>query len=192
MKTCKALLFARSGSLTQLVLAAVLTVTAAASTARAERPAGNARQGRYEVIFIRSMIDHHFGGSMMASLCPGRATHRELLSLCRSIVEDQQGEVRLMRGWLGGWYRQDKVPSLDRRMAAMIRRMRQMRGAAFEQMFLEEMPMHHRTAIRNSAVCRLAAEHGELKDLCTNMVVAQRAESRLMNSWRCKWYGDCE
>lgn len=192
MKKCQAPIFARSGSLSQLILAALLTVTAAAQTARAERPAGNARQGRYEVSFIRSMIDHHFGGSMMASLCPGRATHRELLSLCRSIVEDQQGEVRLMRGWLGGWYRQDKVPSLDRRMAAMIRRMRQMRGAVFEQMFLEEMPMHHRTAIRNSAVCRLAAEHGELKDLCTNMVVAQRAESRLMNSWRCEWYGDCE
>lgn len=121
-----------------LVLAAVLTVTAAASTAKDERPAGSARQGRYEVSFVRSIIDPHFGGSMMASLRPGRATLRGLLSLCRSIVEDHPGEIRLMRGSLGDLYRQDKVPSLDRRMAAMIRRMRQMRGAAFERMFLEE------------------------------------------------------
>lgn len=182
----------RIGSFSRLVLATLLAVAAVASTTKAEQPAGNARQGRYEVNFMRSMIDHHFGGSMMASLCPGRATHRELLALCRSIVEDQQGEIRLMRGWLVDWYQQDKVPSIDRRMATMIRQMRQMRGAAFERMFLEEMPMHHQTAIRNSAVCRLSVEHGQLKDLCTNMVVAQRAESRLMNTWRCKWYGDCE
>lgn len=184
--------FVRLGSLSRLVLAGLLAISTAASPTQAEQPAGNARQGQYEVNFMRSMIDHHFGGSKMASLCPGRATHRELLSLCRSIVEDQQQEIGLVRGWLGDWYQQDKVPSLDRRMAAMIRRMRQMRGAAFERMFLDEMPMHHRIAIRNSSACRLAAEHGDLKDLCTNMVVAQRAESRLMNAWRCKWYGDCE
>jgi uncharacterized protein (DUF305 family) len=41
---------------------------------------------------------------------PGRAAHRQLITLAQSIVTSQNAEIAQMRTWLRTWYGQSTTP----------------------------------------------------------------------------------
>lgn len=57
----------------------------------------------FEVMFLRTMIRHHWGAVREADKCLANAEHSELLTMCEDIKTTQLEEIRLMQGWLLDW-----------------------------------------------------------------------------------------
>jgi uncharacterized protein (DUF305 family) len=60
-------------------------------------------------------------------------------------------------------------------------------GDAFDKAFLEQMIIHHQSAVNMSATGRTNASHQELKDLTSSIVAAQTKEIGLMKQWQRDW-----
>ena len=153
----------------------------AAHKAKATRP--------YEVGFLKGMIDHHLAAIEIGKLCPARATHDELKSMCAEMSSAQQAEVDSMRHWLRDWY----STSYQGRPATMpgAKRLNTLTGSSFEIAFMEVMVKHHTMAVGMAETCESKATHKALKDRCRQMRSAQSTEIDSMNSWLCKWYQKC-
>ncbi|MEO7836458.1 MAG: DUF305 domain-containing protein [Acidimicrobiales bacterium] len=64
-------------------------------------------------------------------------------------------------------------------------------GTQFEIAFLTMMSEHHAMAVDEGRECLRAAEHRELRSLCGSIVSDQLREIAQMETWLCRWYGDC-
>ena len=62
-------------------------------------------------------------------------------------------------------------------------------AASFEIKFMTGMIDHHQMAIEMAEICLANAVHPELHAMCQDMVTAQSAEIRQMQSWLQDWYG---
>ena len=160
--------------------------------ALAEAPAGTRREARYEVRFLKGMIDHHMMAVMAAELCPGRVIHEELQSLCQSISETQSAEIELMQGWLEDWYGITYEPQMTRRGERQLEDLASLSGEDFEIAFLEGMIRHHAAAVKEGEQCLRRAEHEELIALCESIMESQAQEISQMETWLCEWYGICD
>lgn len=54
--------------------------------------------------FIRQMIPHHEGATMMAEMVIDTAEHPEIRNLAKSIIESQNAEIKQMQQWQKAWY----------------------------------------------------------------------------------------
>jgi uncharacterized protein (DUF305 family) len=181
----------RTAVFSTLVVAMLALVLAPPASANA--PARDRKAARFEVAFMREMIDHHQMGVHMAHPCIEKAVHSELRRLCRSIARVQAAEITQMQKWLRDWYRIDHEPSMDhpghhRDMQTLER----LSGAKFEIAFLELMIEHHLPAVEDGLECLEEADHSQLKKLCQNIVTSQVREINQMQVWLCKWYKKCE
>ena len=61
----------------------------ASQPACADVPASNRRTARFEINFMKSMIDHHNMAVEMADLCVDRAIHEKLEELCHEMITAQ-------------------------------------------------------------------------------------------------------
>ena len=59
---------------------------------------------KFEIAFMRMMIEHRSVAIEEAEDCVDRAFHEELIDLCENIIETQTEEIKTMRGWLCHWY----------------------------------------------------------------------------------------
>lgn len=173
-----------------LLVVAVLTVVPVVSLADAPAPAK--QQAGFEVEFLTGMIDHHAMAVMMAELCPDRAVHEELRSLCEQIMTTQIHEIELMQSWLQDWYGLSYEPRMRPRDQKMIDRLAQLVGADFEIAFMEMMIRHHEAAVREGLRCIDRAYHEELIELCENIVQTQSEEIAIMEMRLCDWYSICD
>jgi uncharacterized protein (DUF305 family) len=62
-------------------------------------------------------------------------------------------------------------------------------GNATEQAFLEGMVPHHRSAVAMAQIAEQRAEHGEVKQLAGNIIVAQQEEIRQMHGMHERLFG---
>ena len=161
-------------------------------SAPASQPAPNRGTANFEVRFLTGMIDHHHMAVMMAEMCPGRATHAELLQLCESIRTSQMEEIEMMQQWLRDWYGVNYAPEMKPRDERMMAEMAMMSGEEFEIEFMEMMSEHHSRAIKEAQKCERRAFHPELQQLCHNIISTQSAEISQMQQWLCIWYGRCK
>lgn len=184
------------------LLAATLGAGVASGPAAASGPASDPAVAQYEITFLEEMIGHHMMAAhegLMAPLCVERAVHPELRQLCQDIIREQREEIHLMQGWLRSWYGIEA--SMDhtagghgmgpRDMAVMLEALPTLYGEPYEILFLQEMSIHHRSAVREARVCLRTAEHPELLALCRSIIASQRDEISQMQSWWCSWYGHC-
>ena len=58
----------------------------------------------FERAFLEQMIMHHQMAVMMAEPVTRQATHDELKTLARTIIEAQTAEIQQMQTWLRDWY----------------------------------------------------------------------------------------
>lgn len=159
---------------------------------RADEPAPDRNQARFEIKFMQDMVDHHSMAVMMANLCEERAIHDDLLMLCDEIVEAQTAEIEEMQGWLNDWHGIFYEPQMSRKMERQLGSLAGLDGEEFEIAFMEMMIEHHRMAIKEGQQCLKKAYHTELKELCEDIIATQSMEIMLMESWLCDWYERCD
>lgn len=163
-----------------------------AAPARANEPALDKATARYEVDFLQDMIDHHAMAVMMGEMCVEKAVHEELRVLCEEIIAAQSQEIAAMQSWLQDWYGIGYEPEMTNGEMQRMHKLHELSGAEFEIEFMEIMIRHHEKAIREAEGCVERAYHGELVELCQNIIETQRAEIEQMEAWLCAWYSICK
>lgn len=63
-----------------------------------------ARAKSFDRAFIDMMIPHHRGAVAMARIELEKGTHAELRKLARSVIDDQNAEIKRMQTWRMKWY----------------------------------------------------------------------------------------
>lgn len=177
-----------------LLLAGALTVALlglGGGVANASEPAPEKSTARYEVDFMTDMIDHHAMAIMMAEMCLDKAVHEELESMCADIIAAQQAEIETLQGWLAEWYGVDYEPDLTNGDMMSMMRLHRLEGAEFEITFMRMMAKHHWKALTMAEGCVDRAYHGELVEMCQEIIAAQSAEIAQLQEWLCDWYGRC-
>jgi len=173
-----------------LSLALVVGASAAPTTrAAASAPAPSTAQQRFEVQFMKRMIDHHFMAVRMAEQCVAKAEHGRLRDQCAEIAETQGEEIRTMRSWLRRWYHTDHKPQLGPSERAQLRELASVHGARFEVMVMDMFIDHHAIALVRAEDCIKRAYHDRLRNTCRMIVETQRAEIVRFQSWLRNWYG---
>lgn len=57
----------------------------------------------FDLMWVEMMVEHHEGAVVMSTEAMGRALRPEVKELARAIIDAQQAEIRMMRGWLAEW-----------------------------------------------------------------------------------------
>lgn len=147
---------------------------------------------RYEIRFMRDMVDHHHMALMMTEMCQMKATHEELMTMCATMHDAQAAEIITMQTWLQSWYGIDYEPMMSPRDAKDMEEMEALPQEEFEVEFMNEMIPHHLKAIVSSTPCLVRATHGELVDMCVGIISTQAEEVKMLREWLCAWYDECE
>jgi uncharacterized protein (DUF305 family) len=155
----------------------------------ADSPAPTSPAAKYEIKFMKDMIDHHTMAIMTAETCVTKAIHEDLRELCQDIVTAQMQEVALMQSWLEKWYGISYTAEMKPGMMRQAEKFNQLSGAEFEIEFMKDMIRHHYGAVIEGAHCMQRAYHYELKTMCENIVASQTQEISLMRRWLGEWYG---
>lgn len=150
----------------------------------------------YDKMFLANMIAHHQGAVDMANLALTNASHKEIKDLAKAIVSAQTSEITDMTAWQKTW----GYPSSNGAMmedhssmmmmntnAGMMSELNDKTGEAFDKAFLEQMIMHHQSAINMAAAGKSNAQHQEVKDLTVAIVTAQTKEIKQMKQWQSDW-----
>ena len=166
-----------------------LVALEAAGHGTASEAAQTTAQARYEIKFLKDMIDHHMMAVMTSQLCQEEAVHEELRELCGQIETAQMAEIELMQSWLRGWYGIEYEPRMTPGMERQVEKLAALEGAEFEIAFMEMMIKHHEGAVKEGERCVERAYHPELIELCHDIIEAQTAEIETMQTWLSEWYG---
>jgi uncharacterized protein (DUF305 family) len=158
---------------------------AVAAPAVAEAPAASDQTARYEVDFLKDMIDHHTMAIMMGQTCLEKAAHDDLVDM---LVDSQSAQVEQMQEWLQDWYGNSYEPQLSTGDMQSMQRLERFTGADYEIRFLRSMIRHHWSALRESETCLDRAEHRDLRILCRTIHSTQLEEIAQMQTWLAEWY----
>jgi len=150
----------------------------------------------YDRNFIANMIAHHQGAVDMAKLAQKNTKHQELKSMANDIISAQEGEISKMESWQKDWgypstsadnMMDHSAMGMMDSMAGMTAELEGKTGDDFDKAFVEQMIMHHQSAIDMAAPGEQNAEHQEVKDLAKAIVSAQTKEIQQMNQWQQAW-----
>lgn len=64
----------------------------------------NKSDEEFDKDFIQSMISHHNEGIEVANQCAQQAKHKDLVSLCKTMIQEQEQDNSQLSGWLESWY----------------------------------------------------------------------------------------
>ncbi|GAA3763221.1 hypothetical protein GCM10022205_58680 [Spinactinospora alkalitolerans] len=162
---------------------------AAAPSALADEPAAEQETARFEVDFMKNMIDHHALAVAMAQPYVEKAAHEKLADLCRTIADSQSAQIEQMQGWLQDWYGVGHEPRLSPADKQSVRRLEDLSGERYEVRFMRSMIRHHSGAGTDSKRCLDRAEHPALLDLCDTIRRSNSKQIDTMQGWLQQWYG---
>lgn len=174
-----------------LSMALIFTATVISAQTANSGPAPDRATAKFEIDFMKDMIDHHAMAIEMAQICVEKAVHEQLRTLCGEIITAQREEIQEMQSWLQQWYGITYSPQMKPGDMRMLERLAELSGAEFEIEFMQMIIKHHLKAIREASKCVERAFHSELRDLCENIIVTQAAEIEQMRTWLCQWHGIC-
>lgn len=150
----------------------------------------------YDRAFLSNMLAHHAGAIEMANLALTNASHQEVKDLAQAIISAQTSEVQDMTTWQARWgypassgqtMMDHGSMSMDSTNEGMVTELNGKTGETFDKAFLEQMIMHHQSAINMAATGKTNAQHQELKDLTIAIVNVQTKELRQMKQWQKNW-----
>lgn len=153
-----------------------------------------AENAPYELQFIDTMIDHHQGAIDMALLVATRASHDELKTLAKDIIEDQRKEIAQMRQWRSQWFG-DAPPAVNMKMPGMtegmqgmdLKKLDSLKGNEFDVEFVRQMIPHHEGAVTMAKALLEQTQRPEMMGLAGNVIKAQTDEIARMRSWEAAW-----
>lgn len=148
----------------------------------------------YDLQFIDTMIKHHQGAINMAKMIEPKAQHADLTTFARNIISSQQKEIEEMEQWRGQWYA-NQPAAMNMEMPGMMASMKGMNmaqltsasGNALDAMFIDMMIPHHQGAVVMANEALQKAEHADLLRLAQEIITAQEAEIKTMQSWKSQW-----
>lgn len=150
----------------------------------------------YDRLFLANMIAHHQGAIDMANMALTSAKHPELKTLAQDIVSAQTSEIANMTDWQKTWgypassgeqmMDHSSMGMMDMN-ASMMTALNGKTGDDFDKAFLEQMIMHHQSAINMASTGKTNAQHQEVKDLTVAIVTAQTKEITQMKQWQKDW-----
>lgn len=150
----------------------------------------------YDRNFIANMIAHHQGAVDMAKLAQKYAKHQELKTMADVIISAQEKEIADMTAWQKSWgyppttghdMMDHSAMGMMQDMASMTAQLEGKTGDDFDKAFIEQMIMHHQSAIDMAAPGETNAQHQEVKDLTKAIVSAQTQEIQQMKQWQAAW-----
>ena len=150
----------------------------------------------YDRMFLSNMIAHHQGAVDMANLALTNASHQEVKDLANAIVSAQTSEISDMTAWQKAWgypassgemMEDHSAMGMMDTNAGMMNELNGKTGEAFDKAFLEQMIMHHQSAINMAVTGKTNAQHQEVKDLTAAIVTAQTKEIKQMKQWQTDW-----
>lgn len=150
----------------------------------------------YDRNFIANMIAHHQGAVDMAKLALANAKHQELKDMANDIVTAQEKEIADMLAWQKAWgypptsaedMQDHSAMGMMDDMAGMTAQLTGKTGDDFDKTFLEQMILHHQSAIDMAAPGEKNASRQEVKDLTAAIVKAQSKEIAQMQTWQKEW-----
>lgn len=150
----------------------------------------------YDRNFIANMIAHHQGAVDMANLAQKSAKHRELKDMANNIISAQEKEISEMTSWQKEWgypstsadnMMDHSAMGMMDSMAGMTAELEGKTGDEFDKAFIEQMIMHHQSAIDMAAPGEQNANRQEVKDLTKAIVSAQTKEIQQMKKWQQEW-----
>ena len=150
----------------------------------------------YDRNFIANMIAHHQGAVDMAKLALTNAKHQELKSMANDIISAQEKEITDMTSWQKAWgypstsannMMDHSAMGMMDEMAGMNTALEGKTGDDFDKAFIEQMIMHHQSAIDMAAPGEQNAKHREVKNLTRAIISAQTKEVQQMKQWQKDW-----
>lgn len=142
--------------------------------------------------FATNMIPHHEQAIELSALVPERSTNQELIALANQITAAQQPEINALRVFLVQW---DENPEDNAshgtgghndQMQGMVddatmAKLRSLKGAEFDTLWLQSMISHHRGAIEMAKAEVANGQNVDIKTMAQTMIDAQQAEINQMN-----------
>lgn len=153
----------------------------------------------FDRYYIANMIAHHQGAVDMAKRAQTNAKHPELKTMANDIISSQSSEITDMTSWQKTWgypasngdmMIDHSAMGMEDGMAAMTQQLEGKTGDDFDKLFIQLMIKHHTSAIDMSKPAATNAQHQEVKDLATAVIMAQTKEVAQMKQWQQDWgYG---
>lgn len=139
----------------------------------------------FEIAFMSMMIGHHQGAIQMAEWILERTENADIRSAAEKIITDQQAENEQLSGWLAGWYNVEPDSAMMDMMAGETDMMMAEMEAheSPERAFLEQMSLHHNSAMDMAQLALFRATHSELRELAKNIIVEQAQEIAQFQAW---------
>jgi uncharacterized protein (DUF305 family) len=138
-----------------------------------------------EIAFLSGMIKHHEGAIEMAQWILERTQNADITAAAEAIIAAQGPEIEQMMQWLQDWYGQ----GIDEESSSMMQGEMDMMMHAMEAgenpdvTFLEQMSLHHNSAIDMAQSALLGSNRPELRELATSIIVAQTQEIAQYQTW---------
>ena len=136
-----------------------------------------------EIMFAQMMIPHHEQAVTMSELALSNTTTAEIVALATAIRDAQAPEIIQMQSWIDG---KSESHMHDMEMGGMLSdaelaELAELKGAAFDQMFLTAMIAHHEGALDMVDMIN-DSSNSEVKTLAANIVQSQSAEIETMKA----------
>ena len=142
-----------------------------------------------ELDFMQFMLVHHVVAVYMANSCVNKASHADLVALCKEIGISQAAQITQMNYYLASYYGVYQAITPLEQDEFILDRLSKVSGDNFDKLWLELMLSHHAQAVTTGKVCANGAEHGNVKELCQAIVYVQSAQIQQMADMLKNWYG---
>lgn len=141
-----------------------------------------------ELDYLSLMILHHQEAIDTAQQVLATSDRSEMQQFAQEVIEVQSAEVQQMQTWLDQWYGE---PTSTLSYNPMMRELSQLEGDELDQAFLEDMVMHHQTAVMMSQMLlhHSLVEHDAVQPFAEEIVSTQRQEIHQMQTWLQEWFG---
>lgn len=157
-------------------------------TATSAAAEGAAAHNADDVMFAQMMIPHHQQAIELVTLTETNADNQQLRTLANDMLKEQAGEIQVFRGWLEQWRAPEEpdhaghgatMPGMID--AATVERLKTLRGADFDKLWLQSMITHHQGAIEMAQAEIATGQNPDASTVARSIVASQQAQIDRMN-----------
>ncbi|HZS20265.1 MAG TPA: DUF305 domain-containing protein [Pseudonocardiaceae bacterium] len=143
--------------------------------------ASQQQHNQADVVFLQNMIPHHQQAVMMSQMALTHATTPQVKDLATRIQAAQQSEIEQMRRLLATW----GIPANPSGIGPMGgmgpgQGPGMMSGTTYDRTFLQNMIVHHQSAIEMSQTELAQGSNPETRQLAEKIITSQQAEIKEM------------